>query len=354
MATPKKKNNVWNWVFIAASLILLFAYIVWQEGWDNLIYIISVIDYKWLLAAFLSMFLSYIVETFVLMVARARYQDRSLFTFGHQFRDILTAVMLGAITPFQAGNVGTLVARMDQDGMEAGDASTVALIKNIDYVGCFVVLVGILLAGFSRYFEISTLLWIVIAGCFLFNFFYLFLMFFIGRASRPLTAIALWCVRLGVKLHIVKDQAATEEVCRTQILKLKENMGKIKLRKSDIFLMLLLGVIQQWFIYQVSFFVALSLGIHQPYFHVLTAQAACTMIQNSMPIPGGLGLADLAFNSIMGPIMGTYISISMLLWRLVTFYFPIILGIVSTALGRRKPTNTSTNSPTNSPETELE
>ena len=53
------------------------------------------------------------------------------------------------------------------------------------------------------------------------------------------------------------------------------------------------------------------------------------MISSFVPLPGAAGGAEYSFHTFFAPFFAPYgisVNLAMLLWRLITFYFPILAG----------------------------
>jgi uncharacterized membrane protein YbhN (UPF0104 family) len=63
---------------------------------------------------------------------------------------------------------------------------------------------------------------------------------------------------------------------------------------------------------------------------ILACQSFVMMISSVFPQPGAVGAAEGSYGIIFGPIFGAYTTFTMFIWRLLTFYLPIAIGIVFT------------------------
>lgn len=330
-------NKRWlNWAIIALSLILLGGYLFWKEGVSTIVAIARHINYWWLCLAMLSMVFAFLCEASVLVTIRHRYQ--ASFSYASCFRSTVIGFMFGAITPLQAGNLVSQITLLTKDGMKAGDAATVMLTKTILYMCSMVVVVGLLLVAKAKEFSIPLAVWVIIFIGFAINAIYLVFLLLVARAERLLGRIACWCIRLLGKIHIVKKVEQLQRTTKEELHQLNLNMRNIKVRGKGLVLAFMFGCLQLIATYQICYFIYRSFSLSgQSYMTVLSAQAFSTLIQSVIPIPGGLGVADSGFYYILGRIMGDqYINFAMVLWRLITLYLPILVGIVA-LMGKKHP-----------------
>jgi uncharacterized membrane protein YbhN (UPF0104 family) len=57
------------------------------------------------------------------------------------------------------------------------------------------------------------------------------------------------------------------------------------------------------------------------------ASLALTYLINLIPVPGGCVVAEFVFSVVFAPIMGIYLSQTLLLWRFCTYYLPTTINL---------------------------
>jgi hypothetical protein len=79
--------------------------------------------------------------------------------------------------------------------------------------------------------------------------------------------------------------------------------------------------------FSVGYCVLLALGVVSPYLRVLSAQIPLYYIFGFIPTPGASGGVELSVTSVFLRIAGAQrVGMYILLWRAVTFYFPLVIG----------------------------
>lgn len=144
--TRKNKLAVFIMVLIGAGI---FIYEARDLNGAKLIHELLSLDLKWLLVAFLLMFGSWIVETFVVQIFIKNGSDE--LDFKTAFRVPLVEQLFNAITPMASGGQPAQLFALMQSGVEAGRASSVLLMKFVVYQ--FMVLINFvltLLIGFDQ------------------------------------------------------------------------------------------------------------------------------------------------------------------------------------------------------------
>ena len=108
-------------------------------------------------------------------------------------------------------------------------------------------------------------------------------------------------------------------------LKLKSNW-KLLLKISAI------TFVQLAVYYIIPYFILLSLGVtHVNVIMVISMHVLIVMVVSLFPIPGGAGGAEYSFSVIFSSFIGTgsKLVLAMLLWRIVTYYFGMLSGLIA-------------------------
>lgn len=331
------KNKFINWIIIIASVFLLGGYLVWKEGMDTIKEIFMAFHYQWLVAGILSIMVYLVLDTVALFLIRKRYQEDCKFLA--TLRANLIGFMFGLLTPLQAGYLASEIALLSKDGMNAGDAATVLLAKTIySMIAQVSIMVALVILQGREFLVYSALKLGVWAGIII-QILYLILLVFVAKAERVLTKLATWLITLLAKIKLVKKPDTLIQTASEEMHRLNVNMKNIKVSKSIIAACMGIMAVAVICQYQVTYFLYHGFGVETgfSYFQILAAQTFSTIIQLIMPIPGGLGAADSGYYYLMERVMGdAYINFSMILWRVLTLYLPIIIGLIA-LLGKKKP-----------------
>lgn len=100
-----------------------------------------------------------------------------------------------------------------------------------------------------------------------------------------------------------------------------------------------LTLVQLLLYYSVPYFVLLSLGVSGvSVVEVIVLHVMIVMIVSLFPIPGGSGGAEYSFKTLFATYVAspTQLILGMLLWRILTYYLGMVLGIVALALVPKK------------------
>ena len=130
------------------------------------------------------------------------------------------------------------------------------------------------------------------------------------------------------KIRILKNIDDKIEKLTISVNNFNKQFNFIKSQKKAVIQMFVVSVFQSLFYYSITYMIYRAFGNSGiSIFSIIPAQAFLLMLMTFVPTPGSGGGAEggflLIFNSIFKN--GT-INMSILFWRLYTFYLPIIVG----------------------------
>lgn len=328
---------------IVLILMLLFglaitAFSLRDISFNSLIRDLATLKWGWLVAAVFSMLISYFLEAIVVKVLLRR--ETMDFPLQSALRIPLVEQLFNGITPFSSGGQPAQLFALVQAGVDAGQATSVLLMKFVVYQSMIVVnFIVALFIGFhflaSKMHALSLLFlfgflihFAVIIGLLLVMYWYSFtrksvkLLFKLLRLFRNSSKIDRWEEILDEKINSFYQES----------LRLKRD-GRLLMKIGIITL------IQLMFYYIVPYFILLSLGEqHVSLLLVTTFHILIVMVISLFPIPGGSGGAEYSFSTIFSSFItnSSKLVLAMLLWRLLTYYLGILLGMIALVVRPKK------------------
>jgi len=92
--------------------------------------------------------------------------------------------------------------------------------------------------------------------------------------------------------------------------------------------MCVLTAIQLFLYFSITYIIYLGFGLSETDLFTVTAcQSFVLMISSFVPLPGALGAAEGSYAAFFGGIFGSFTALSTFIWRFLTFYLPIIIGL---------------------------
>lgn len=323
-----------NWIALVVMMLIGGGIIIYSLRTVNLHLLVRdffTLNWGWMLVALICICLYLGLEGVVVKIfMNNRHPD---FTWKDALRLPPIEQLFNGITPFSTGGQPAQLIAMLQCGVDGGLASSVLLMKFVVFQAMIVINFLIsLLIGFhfiaEKLHALSLLVLLgfmihlgVILGLLLVMYWYNFT----KRAMNILIRPCGWFMkteryeRMRVTLNEKVDSFYQES------LRIKQEYRKMaKVCVVTLF--------QLFFYYAIPYFIMLALGVHgMNFIMVLSLHVLIFMIISLFPIPGGAGGAEYSFSVLFASFIGSgsKLVLAMILWRLLTYYFGMIAGMVA-------------------------
>lgn len=325
-----KPNQKFKWIngtIIVISIIVLTAYIFIVDKPANILAAVLTVKPIWLLAAAMMMIVYWLLESGILhLVTKKLYP-------GQRFMNTLTTSMIGqfynCITPFASGGQPMQAYSMVHYGVPLGIAGSSLLVKFIVYQFSLTLYSLVMLIVYWGFFssKVSGLAALSILG-FSINMAVMLGLVFIGFAKGTAKKVTASVIHFLAKLHLIKQPEEKIEGAFQELEQFHSGFELIRHNIGTIFNMFWMSVIQLTVFFLIPYFLCLAFGKSgvSP-LQVIAAQAFVSMITAFIPLPGAAGGAEISFVTFFAIFMsGSDLNLSMLLWRILTFYGPIVVG----------------------------
>ena len=252
---------------------------------------------------------------------------------GQKFKNSVTVSMIGqyfnCITPFSSGGQPIQAYYLVKFGVPLGSALTALLSKFIVYQAVLTIYSAVILIFRIGYvLETSPLMLPLVIIGFIVNNAVIAGLLMLAFFRKPTVKIAHCVIRLLGKLHIVKDVDKKLDYIDQEMEMYYQNFQFIKKRPLLILKMCLYTLIQLTVFLGISYVIFLAFGLEGwDFLTIISCQAFVLMISAFVPLPGALGAAEGSYVLFFGRIFGSYVSLSTVIWRFLTFYLAIIVGM---------------------------
>lgn len=322
-----KKMTILNFSLIAIIFIGLLIYMIAVDGMDNIFAVLTSVDYRWVIGGIICMVLCWVCEALCFHIPLVKLYPKQKFL--NSFRITMLGQLFNNITPFASGGQPMQAYYMYKDGKKVSDAFSVFSMKFVITQTALVVFTGIVTIFQFSYLQslMSNFLFIALIG-FSINIIAIVFILIIGMNQKLALAILRpICIFLG-KIHIFRHIDETLEKLESSVRNFNEQFNRMRTQKKVILQMFFVATIQSLFYYSITYMVYRAFGNSGiSVFNIIPAQAFLLMLMTFIPTPGSGGGAEggflLIFNSIFKE--GT-INLSILFWRMYTFYLPIMIG----------------------------
>lgn len=245
---------------------------------------------------------------------------------------MLTTQLFHAITPFASGGQPWQIYKLKKDGLSLGESTNIIIQDFIAYQ-ITLVLLGVIAVISNHLFHIlpaiNNIRYLVMIG-FTINIFVIILLFAVAFNENLNKKITYKAVNFLYKIKILKDKEKYLNKAE-EFVKNFHNGAKILIEDKFGFLKVIsLNFIALTFQYLIPFTLMKGLNIYVNPFYVIVTSAYVMLIDSMIPTPGSTGGLEYGFISFFKNfIKGSKLSIIMIVWRLITYYFGIIIGVIA-------------------------
>lgn len=336
-----KKVILFNFILIIAIFIGLFIYMICVDGIDNIKQILKQADYKWVVAGLICLAIHWTCEALNLHTPiKKMYSDQR---FTNSFKVSMLGQLFNNITPFSTGGQPMQAYELSKTGKRVSDSlSAMAMKFIITQTALVVSTLIVVLFEFEFFAELmQEYVWVAIVG-FAINILAIIAVIIAGIKKKVVTFFTTPVIKLLGKIHILKDPEKAKEKLDESIDNFRKQFLLIKAEKKMVLKMFITAVIQSFAYYSITYMIYRAFGnTGITFWQIIPTQAFLLLIMTFVPTPGsGIGAEGgfyLLFNTIFK--QGT-IHMSILFWRIYTFYLPIIVGALFLIPTRNKKRRT--------------
>ena len=332
-----KKVTIINFIIVAIIFIGLFIYMITVDGLDNIAHLLKSVDIKWVLGGLACILFFWFCEGLTLHLPLKKLYPE------HKFLESLRVSMVGQlfnnITPFCSGGQPMQAYELSLTGKKVSDSFSMLAMKFIVYQMALVLFTfTIVIFQFNFFVNLmDNFLWIAILS-FAVNIFAIIIVIVAGINPKIVPFLAHPIVKFLAKIKIIKNADTTIEKLDKSIANFNNQFKYMKSQKALVGKMFIISIFQCLSYYTITYMVYRAFGNSGlSVFQIIPAQAFLLLVMTFIPTPGaGIGAEGgflLIFNSLFK--QGT-INMSILFWRLYTFYAPIIVGALCLIPSKKK------------------
>ena len=330
-----KKRNL---IFLGLFLVALIGFVIWSTGWDTIVRMLKIANLGWIFVALLLMVAFWLLESSVFhLIVRCFHKKQ-------RFSSSVTTSMIGqlfnCITPFSSGGQPVQAYHMTKTGIPLGISGSCLLIKFIIYQIVLTIYSIVVLVAKWGYFssQVSGFGYLVFIG-FLINTGVMLFLFAICFFKNLTQKIVFGVIHFLTKLKILKKPDEIASRVEKELTEFHEGFLLLRKHIRMMCTTFLLTALQLTVQFSIPYFLCLAFRVDtlSPVL-VICALAFVTMISSFVPLPGASGGAEYSFYTFFSPFFKdtSLINLILLLWRLLTFYLPIIVGLCFFVFALRK------------------
>lgn len=330
---------------ILGIITAVILFIILKDDFSNVIELLLKANLLWIIAAILMEALT------ITFQALSFYQIVKSYKSNYRFSSVLKLMIVtkffNGITPFSTGGQPLQVYMLKKEGIRITKATNM-IIQNFILYQMALVTYGIIAIGlnykFHLFSKVPVLRRLILLG------------FTINTAIVVLLAIISFsnkfnkfCVNKGIwlleKLHIVKDRKKQEEKWEEKCNDFHEGATYLINNKMLCFKGYLYNLVSLTANYITPLFVIWALANSTNIVNInpmttIVSSAYILIIGSFVPIPGASGGIEYGYMRFFGNfISGTLLTASLLIWRFVTYYLPMVIGGIIFSTHLRKGEN---------------
>ncbi len=331
MKKTSKKVIVISVLFIITIFVGTFAYMMNTDDVNNLGELLRTADYRWVLVGILCLITMWLAETVNMHIPLKRIYPTQKFT--NSIKITMIGQLFNNLTPFSTGGQVMQVYEMGKSGKRTSDTLSILSMKFlVQQITMMIFTVIVLITQFNHFQDLfSQYLVIGIIGILINVLLLSFLIAagtnkgFIMKIARPIIRFVAK-IRIG-KFRIIKNSEEKIENFEKSVENYNEQFKIMNKHKVMVLKMSIAGFIQAITYYAITFAVYKTFGnTGSNFWEIVTRQTFLVLLVSVVPTPGaGLG-AESGFWLIFGPIFKDTTNLSILFWRIYTFYLPILVG----------------------------
>lgn len=334
-----------NYIFNFALIILigmLVGHIVLKDNGAQILSMIKRLDFTaFLILVFCAVFYQAIIGQIITELCRTVKKDYKLF---QGFVNATVAGLFQGITPSATGGQFAQIYVFKKQGIDFSDAAGILWLDFIVYQTTFVAYTLLMILFKFRYFigTYREYMGLVIIG-FIINGSVIVSLMLMVLVPSVYKWISHQGIDLLVKIKLVKDKESSIKKLDNRLAEFELGINRLKSNGNLILRLIVLNVIRLTFYYSIPAICAALLGIEVSFtlFVDMIVLASFVSLVNAFnPLPGASGGMEAMYLVMFSYPLGSYQAIStMFLWRMTSFYFVLILGIVAfigVKYGKRK------------------
>ena len=323
------KNNKKNFIIIIVITTIILYFVLKDNFAQKIEYLLS-FDIKWLILSFLLILAYWFLKGLALYYCASKVNKK--YTEKKGILLMITTQFFHAITPFAAGGQPWQIYKLKKDGLTLGQSTNVVIQDFIAYQIALVFLGGCAVTTnyIMHIFPNDSLLKKLVTIGFIINTLVVIVLFIVAFSKKWNKKIIDSMVKLLHKLKIVKDKDEKLKKSEKFIHNFHQSAIILFKDKFNMIRIISLNFIALMGQYLIPFTLFMGLGIYINPLLVIITSAYVMLIGSMVPIPGGTGGLEFSFLAFFKNfITGPKLSIVMIVWRVVTYYFGILVGAIA-------------------------
>ncbi|MGN1379398.1 MAG: YbhN family protein [Bacilli bacterium] len=315
------------------SLILLIisTFLVWyilKNNFATSIKVIKSVNVLWLILAMIIFVIYFLLETIIFK--KLINEHKKDYSYKSALKLHLMSKFFNGITPFSSGGQPFQLLELKKEGITYLNGTTV-LIKHFFVLQTslfFIYIITLIFNLIFKFFVPSGLLLILLIIGFIINIFLILIVIFLSKNVKICEKIISFFVHVLYKLKLIKNKEKVLNKINKSCLEYQQSYQELMSNKKYFYKLVFIESSALIFNFSITFFAFKAVGCsYNNYLGYLTISSFVYLIGSYVPIPGGTVGMEYAFINLFKFIVpSVYISVCLILWRIIDYYLPMIIG----------------------------
>ncbi len=328
MEEPHVKGKVVNFVLIGIAFGVLVGCLVFAGEGSDLVEALSNMEWPWLFASIVLIFAYWLLEAGNMQVFALEMWPG--FRFSKTWMVTMIGQYFNCITPLSSGGQPFQAYYYSRFGMPLSKSMPMLLCRFITYqIATTTFCALMLLLRFNYFSEQYPYLMVLVGIGFAGGMVLLLGLLALAFMHKTTLKVVGWFLKLGNKLHLIRDYSAMVAKTTATLDDAYKEVSYLVHKPKLLFKCIGLTFVQLTEYFAISYTVACGLGVEgaDP-LTTIACQSFVYMISSFVPTPGAMGAAEGSYAVFMSAIYpnASTVALSVFVWRLLTFYLPIVVG----------------------------
>ena len=330
----KVGSKVISLIFI--SIVILFC--VLKDNYNEIISVLKNTNNLYILCGFIIVLIGDLFKsislTTIIKDKKKEYKYKSGFSLALQTN------FFNGITPFSLGGGPYQIYSLKKNDNIKYRSGAEIIFKDFYTYQMSLVIISTICLILNKIFniiEFNNLLKIMVIAGYLLNLSIALFLIYLPYTKNFGKNIVNLCLILLYKVKIIKDKEKILESYDNFILDFKNNISKTLKNKKVIIKCIIFNLIKILTIGISSYFCFKSVNLNVPLYICIIFTIITLIVASFIPVPGGSGGMEYGFITLFSFfVVSVKLSAVMLVWRVITYYLPVIIGGCLFALKNRK------------------
>lgn len=326
------KNKIFSSIIVIVTSCIFVSFFIFTKGLNSLIKELKTLDTSWILLSVTFMLLYWLFEMLTLYtITKKLFKIKKLLVRSFKFE--MVGLLFGAISPFSAGSNPAQLYAMTENGIPAGVAGSILMIKFIIHQTLnIVILVLAFLFKFS-YFNsrVNYFPYLCILGLTIHVLIMIFAILF-SINSKLTKRILTLIFKVLKKTRLVKNTESAYNKIEIELENFHQNASLITKHIKMCTYASIFTFLQYLAFFSIPYCIYRSFGFNSAdLWTLISAQIFLVNFMAIIPLPGAAGGAEGGFYLIYSMFFeSNTILTAIFIWRVLTYYSTIAIGSIFT------------------------